>query len=205
LIWLHYKLDVLDFLALFPFTLLPSIAASLFLKGKGGKEAKVDFNPLLASLGALVLALSVALTREGFAAVSALLGFSIYVLTFKSLPQIDWKLLVLLALMMYDFGIIGSLVKLNLSDPLLAFLAVAGLSQAISNVPSTIIAMASNAPWKATILGADLGGLGTPIASLANLIAIRLASCDAKEFTKVNLTLLAVALAWGALLLTLGF
>jgi Na+/H+ antiporter NhaD/arsenite permease-like protein len=68
------------------------------------------------------------------------------------------------------------------------FLASVGLSQCISNVPTALIAARSivhatadgwqaapiGAPVAAVLMGVEVGGLGTPIASLANLIGLRL-------------------------------
>ena len=47
-----------------------------------------------------------------------------------------------------------------------------GASQIISNVPSTALLSAFTGNWQAVLLGADIGGLGTPVASLASLIAL---------------------------------
>lgn len=47
-------------------------------------------------------------------------------------------------------------------------------SQVISNVPAAVLLSAFTEDWKALLLGTDLGGLGTPIASLASLISLRL-------------------------------
>jgi len=205
LIWVHYKLDFCNFLALFPFTLVPALAASLLLQGRRGKALAAPLDVTKTLLGLTLIAASAALVREDLAAPALALSLALYFLAFRSLPRIDLKLLAILALMMYDFGIVGSVLKIAPLGELGTFLLVAGLSQAISNVPATIIAVASGSPWRPVLLGADLGGLGTPVASLANLIAIRLANCNVKEFTKVNAALLAVALLWASILLILGF
>ena len=47
-------------------------------------------------------------------------------------------------------------------------------SQIISNVPAAVLLSAFTEDWRALLLGTDLGGLGTPIASLASLISLRL-------------------------------
>ena len=47
-------------------------------------------------------------------------------------------------------------------------------SQVISNVPSAVLLAGFTANWHSLLIGVDLGGLGTPIASLASLIAFRL-------------------------------
>ena len=47
-------------------------------------------------------------------------------------------------------------------------------SQIISNVPAAVLLSGFTDNWRALLLGTDLGGLGTPIASLASLISFRL-------------------------------
>ena len=47
-------------------------------------------------------------------------------------------------------------------------------SQVISNVPASVLLAGFTANWHSLLIGVDLGGLGTPIASLASLIAFRM-------------------------------
>lgn len=47
-------------------------------------------------------------------------------------------------------------------------------SQIISNVPAAVLLSNFTEQWRALLLGTDIGGLGTPIASLASLISFRL-------------------------------
>ncbi|MBN1624401.1 MAG: anion permease [Clostridia bacterium] len=69
-------------------------------------------------------------------------------------------------------------------------------SQAISNVPSAVLFSGFTGSYKALLLGVSVGGIGTLVASLANLIAYRLyaRNCETKIFNryfyKVNLILL---------------
>lgn len=72
-------------------------------------------------------------------------------------------------------------------------------SQIISNVPAAVMLSGFTDNYKALILGADIGGLGTVVASLASLISLKLYSADNKNtgkyiavFTAVNLTYLIV-------------
>lgn len=73
-------------------------------------------------------------------------------------------------------------------------------SQVISNVPSAVMLSAFSDNYTALILGTDIGGLGTLIASLASLISYRYYVCspnsDSKKFigcfTAVNVIFLAV-------------
>ena len=53
----------------------------------------------------------------------------------------------------------------------------AGLaSQVISNVPAAVLLSGFTQDWQGLLLGTDIGGLGTPIASLASLISLKLYS-----------------------------
>lgn len=47
-------------------------------------------------------------------------------------------------------------------------------SQVISNVPSAVLLSNFTSDWKGLLLGTNIGGLGTPVASLASLISLKL-------------------------------
>ena len=49
-------------------------------------------------------------------------------------------------------------------------------SQVISNVPAALLLSGFTDQYRALLLGVDIGGLGTPIASLASLISLKLYS-----------------------------
>lgn len=79
------------------------------------------------------------------------------------------------------------------------FLTSVGASQIISNVPAAVLLAGFTDNWQALLLGVDLGGLGTPVASLANLIALKLylhtpdahSATFMKEFALANIAGLA--------------
>lgn len=79
-------------------------------------------------------------------------------------------------------------------------LAAAAVSQVISNVPAAVMLSGFTENARALVLGTNLGGLGTVVASLASLISFRiyLETDEAKPlrylavFTLVNVLLLAV-------------
>ena len=52
-------------------------------------------------------------------------------------------------------------------------LTAGAASQIISNVPAAVLLSGFTEDWKGLLLGTNLGGLGTPIASLASLISLR--------------------------------
>lgn len=73
-------------------------------------------------------------------------------------------------------------------------------SQVISNVPAALLLSGFTQNAKALLLGVNIGGLGTPIASLASLISLKLYSKSESaltgkfllEFTAINLLLLII-------------
>ena len=83
------------------------------------------------------------------------------------------------------------------------FAVALAASQVISNVPAAVLLSEFTSNWPALLLGVDLGGLGTPIASLASLIAMRLylhtpearLSTFLKEFAVANAAFLALLCA----------
>jgi len=76
-------------------------------------------------------------------------------------------------------------------------------SQFISNVPATLMLSDFAGDYKELMLGVNVGGLGTLIASMASLISFKLFSNDFKEqrlkyvltFTAVNLIFLVILIA----------
>ena len=53
-------------------------------------------------------------------------------------------------------------------------LTAVGTSQIISNVPAAVLLSGFTDQWRPLLEGVNLGGLGTPIASLASLITLKL-------------------------------
>ena len=53
-------------------------------------------------------------------------------------------------------------------------LTAAAASQVISNVPAAVLLSAFTDNWRALLQGVNIGGLGTPVASLASLITLKL-------------------------------
>ena len=52
-------------------------------------------------------------------------------------------------------------------------LTAVGTSQIISNVPAAVVLSGFTNQWQDMLSGVNIGGLGTPIASLASLITIK--------------------------------
>lgn len=72
-----------------------------------------------------------------------------------------------------QFEWINEMMRSLLNSDLHIFYASAMLSQGISNVPAAILLSAFTSRKEALLLGVSVGGLGTMIASLANLIAYK--------------------------------
>jgi Na+/H+ antiporter NhaD/arsenite permease-like protein len=93
------------------------------------------------------------------------------------LKKVDYALLLTFVFFFIFVGNMGNIpaVKEFLADLIAGKeLAVAiGASQLISNVPAAILLSAFTDNYKALILGTDLGGLGTLVASLASLISYK--------------------------------
>lgn len=81
-------------------------------------------------------------------------------------------------------------------------------SQVISNVPAVIMLSGFTDNAAGLLIGTDIGGLGTPIASLASLITLRYYARSANArtgryllwFTGINMTLLAAFLGMSMVL-----
>lgn len=74
-----------------------------------------------------------------------------------------------------------------LTSPIRVLLTSAALSQIISNVPAAILLSAFTKHYSALLLGVSIGGLGTMVASLANLISYKLyiKEYDSKKYNKL--------------------
>lgn len=129
----------------------------------------------------------------------------------RLLRRVDYSLLLTF---LFFFVFVGNMKALPTVSEALSGL-VAGremtvgilLSQVISNVPAAMLLSGFTADYPALLLGVNLGGLGTLIASMASLISYKLyAAADGARtgkymlfFTAVNVVLLAVL--WGAMVI----
>ena len=88
-----------------------------------------------------------------------------------------------------------------------ALLTAVGTSQIISNVPAAVLLSGFTGNWQDLLAGVNIGGLGTPVASLASLITLKLymrhpgakAGKFLVVFTVANVIGLVVLLAFSAL------
>ena len=107
----------------------------------------------------------------------------------------------------WDRGIFASLFLQALLQRS-AVLTAAATSQVISNVPAAVLLSEFTQQWEPLLQGVNIGGLGTPIASLASLITLKLylrwPGADAGRFiavfTAANIIGLAVLLGCSCLI-----
>ena len=144
-----------------------------------------------------------------------MLGIVIAVIT-----VIDRKILLkpdfaLLATFVCFFIVSGNLGRIEAVNTFLqsllsknTLLTAVGASQIISNVPAAVLLSGFTEDWQNLLAGVNIGGLGTPIASLASLITLKLylRSKDAKTgkfilvFLTANIIGLAVLLGFSAII-----
>lgn len=170
--------------------------------------------------------------RQGLMLVSYLLLFALSIMAVVGLidayPVAVLVVLVLLfldrrTLMKVDYGLlltfvalfvfVGNMARVPAVHEALSamvgiapFYAAAGSSQVISNVPAAVLLSGFTNDWTALIVGTNLGGLGTPIASMASLISLKIAIASGlvgkrhylAVFTAWNVVFLAVLCAANA-------
>lgn len=94
--------------------------------------------------------------------------------------RIDYALLLSFV---FFFGVadqLDAVLPIGLKQPTSIFLSSALISQVISNVPATLVLAKVTDQWPALLWGSNIGGFGSLIGSLANVIAYRLYLRQAK-------------------------
>ena len=95
----------------------------------------------------------------------------------EQLRRVDFTLLLTFVAL---FVFVGNMVRIPLVHDAVAGLveqnaviAAVGASQVISNVPAAVLLSGFTSQWDALIVGTNLGGLGTLVASMASLITFK--------------------------------
>lgn len=129
----------------------------------------------------------------------------------EQLRRVDFALLLTFVAL---FVFVGNMVRIPLVHDAVAGLvgqnaviAAVGASQVVSNVPAAVLLSGFTSQWDALIVGTNLGGLGTLIASMASLITFKAISIGRvgakmrylKVFTLVNVVFLVVLLGFALL------
>jgi len=113
-----------------------------------------------------------------FDILTALVLIAIAIMEPKQLKHLDFALL---ATFVCFFIVSGNLGRVDAVRSFLqgllegnSLLTAVGTSQVISNVPAAVLLSGFTDQWKPLLQGVNIGGLGTPIASLASLITLKL-------------------------------
>lgn len=221
-IFTTYELSAADFF----FTLIPfgalalvllAVASLTFSKERSGVVLKLDDSAIDVrrfALHVVLFALSVCAVMRVLPYEWVLLVMlpALFVFDRRIFAQVDYALLATFACFFVFSGnmahmpaaqeLLGSLME---GHPMLVSLLT---SQVISNVPAAVLLSGFTQNWHSLLVGVDLGGLGTPIASLASLIAFRLymhtrgahARAFMKEFAVANVVALVLMVVLYAIL-----
>ena len=188
--------------------LLPKGSLSVFL----GEKPSFDKKALLIYLALFILCMLVVLRVLTWPVMLGAIVLVLLIYEPRMLKRADFLLLVTFVCF---FVFSGNLSRIDAVADLLRrllsgheLLLGAGLSQVISNVPAAVLLSGFTDNGKGLLLGVNIGGLGTPIASLASLISLKLYSHaeTAKDghymakFLAANFGLLAVLLIVATLL-----
>lgn len=134
-----------------------------------------------------ILCLLAVLRIAPYWAVTAMVAIALLVLDRKLLLKVDYALL-LTFICFFIFA--GNMGEISAVQNILAgimekntLLTAALSSQVISNVPAAVLLSEFTENGRALLAGVNIGGLGTPIASLASLISLKLYSAEAGTTT----------------------
>ena len=217
-LFLRYNVELGEFVAmLLPYVALAFalLAVASFASGRGRAcvavplEADGIRKSQAALHGALFLLCLLAVARvvDPLALLAAVLA-ALVLFDRPSLRAVDYGLLLTFACFFVFAGNMGRIEAVRelfewlMSQNALATSLLA--SQVISNVPAAVLLSEFTGDWQSLLLGVDIGGLGTPIASLASLIALRIyLHADGARFGRFMVTFGVVNVAFLMLLLGL--
>ena len=219
-----YKVPLTGFLFLMlPYSLmsLVLIIALTFILIKGSSELPVNGRRETGKLSAVKLVIYFVLFVLNILTVIGIVHFLIsLIVTVAAMIIMDRKAFIkadynLLLTFVFFFVLIGNIGRIDTITNALSGLvsgypvpAAVLSSQIISNVPAAMLLSAFTADGESLIIGTNLGGLGTLIASMASLITYRFHSAYSKSledkskqgnyllnFTVINIVMLAVLFA----------
>ena len=153
---------------------LPGILPSRELR-----EEKLRSIKAMAVYGALFLLCLLTVFRVvPYLITTAVVVAALFVMDRKLLKEIDFMLLLTFVCFFVVSENLGRVeaIRAFLQNLLSrnALLTAVGASQVISNVPAAVLLSAFTDNWRELLAGVNIGGLGTPIASLASLITLKL-------------------------------
>lgn len=187
-LYAFYNLNIAEFFSVtLPLTIVSLIAltaASLPLMPKNLPERTLEeaqissTGQLLVYLSLFVLCLLTVFRIVPYPITTGITVIVLFLVNRKLLKEIDYMLLLTFVCFFTVSENLGRLdeVRIFLQQLLQenALLTAVCTSQIISNVPAAIMLSGFTGQWQPMLAGVNIGGLGTPIASLASLITIKL-------------------------------
>jgi len=176
------------------------ILASLFLKTSRPESPRQDQEPVRIDSGAFIYGIFlglVILTVLRIMPVYVAIAVAAYALLFdrKSL-RIDYALILTLVGFLGLSENLKTILAVNLADSGHVFILTAISSQVLSNVPAALLFAKFTTHWRALLWGANVGGFGSLVGSLANLIAYKLYIADRRTRNSGAFTLVFILLGY---------
>lgn len=210
----YFHLTTIEFLKItFPITLLSFGLITFMTLAIRGQKLKIVFDVdacienkarLVSYMTLFLICISTVIGILNYKIMFAIVLAGVMILDRKLLKEVDYFLLITFV---FFFIFVGNVEKIDFIGRQLSqiiqgselFSAIV-LSQIMSNVPAAVMLSSFTQNYKALILGTDIGGLGTLIASLASLISFKIYSqkknSDKKRylviFTAINLLFLVI-------------
>lgn len=186
----NYNMSIAEFvLTIFPYALLAFVMLIIFSMLSGSEklvseysETEQKFNKKQFFL--LILLFAVALTGVfrlmNCCVVLAIILISVLIFNRKLILKVDYSLLLTFLFLFIFIGNLGEISSVHqlLSKVVIGNEVITGIavSQIFSNVPAVILLSEFTQNAKALLIGVNLGGLGTLIASMASLISFKFIS-----------------------------
>ncbi len=209
-----FEMDISSFLK----TIIPYAAVSLMLvclaalfTGKGKLEyrnqlddnSKINSRPLLIYAVLFILSLLTVFRVIPFYITLAVTVVIVFAFDRKTLLKIDYSLLLTFTFLFIFIGNLGNIESVSafLKSAVTGNEVLVGIisSQVFSNVPAALLLSGFTDNAEALLVGVNLGGLGTLIASMASLISFKLIAKENIKtgrymfvFTLINIVFLAV-------------
>jgi len=188
IIWTHYEIPILEFIkAIFPFVAssLLAIAGYSYITLRKSNAWRKPPPPIVTNKthllgGGIILAGTLILTHIGYPGAVLPLAIMISLLiNYRVIINLDFTLIATFLFMFASLTKLSLIIPQDIMTPLLktpltTYLLGISLSQALSNVLTTLILIPHTKLWKPLLMGVNAGGCGLVTASLANLITLRL-------------------------------
>jgi len=209
-IFSFYHLEIHQFIqAIAPFSLGLTalfLLVSFFVRTTFEEETKIrsearlfPLQGIISLILLLLVVLSVLRILPWYAAFTVLLYA---IVGDRKMLRVDYPLLLTFVLFLLLANNMKTILSSLLEHPVHIFLLSSLMSQFISNVPTTLLMHQFTSQWEALLWGTNVGGFGTLVAALANLITYRIYA--SYEGQKKSRLFLGQMMLWGAVVYLVG-